>query len=56
VDADERDPVAIIILFDDLVGDPDQRPPEIVVVEHDVVVHLRSFLASLDLVKGAAPA
>src|SRR5262249_61766547 len=41
VDSDQRQPTGIFVLLDDLVGDPDQRPPQIVVIEHDLlVVHL----------------
>ena len=38
VDADQREPVRVLILLDDLVGDPDQRPAQIVVIEHDLLV------------------
>jgi hypothetical protein len=39
------------------VGNPDQRSPEIVVIEHDLLVaHFGSFLASRDRVKGACGA
>jgi len=38
VDADQRQPVRVLILLDDLVGDTDKRPPQIVVIEHDLLV------------------
>ena len=38
VDADQRQPIRVLILLDDLVGDTDQRPPQIVVIEHDLLV------------------
>jgi hypothetical protein len=38
VDADQRQPVRIFVLLDDLVRDPDERSPEIVVIEHDPLV------------------
>ena len=38
VDPDQRGPIRLLVLLDDLVGDPDQRPPEIVVIEHDLLV------------------
>jgi hypothetical protein len=58
VDPDQRQTIRVLILLDDLVGDPDERPPEIVVIEHDLVVVqlLRTFLASPDRVKGACRA
>ena len=38
VDADQRQPIRLLVLLDDLVGDTDQRPPQIVVIEHDLLV------------------
>jgi hypothetical protein len=48
VDADQRDRFGIGVLLDDLVGDAHERLAQIVVAEHDPVVHLRSFPASRD--------
>ena len=49
VDADQRQPIRLLVLLDDLVGDTDQRPPQIVVIEHDLLVaHCCSFPASQD--------
>ena len=55
VDADERD-LPVGVLLDDLVGDPHERPPHVVLVEDDLLLaHLpRSFLASRGRVKGTA--
>ena len=53
VDADDREALGLRVLLGDLVGDPPQRSPQIVVLEHDLLSStLCSFLASLDLVKG----
>ena len=35
VDADDRQDVGVRVLLGDLVGDPPQRSPQIVVLEHD---------------------
>ena len=53
VDADDRQAVGLRVLLGDLVGDPPQRSPQIVVLEHDLLAHFCcSFLASRDRVKG----
>ena len=53
VDADDREPLGIRVLLGDLVGDPPQRSPQIVVLQHDLLTHFfASFLASRDRVKG----
>ena len=45
--------LGIGVLLGDLVGDPPQRSPQIVVLEHDLLTHsFASFLASRDRVKG----
>ena len=52
VDPHQRD-VPVAVLLDDLVRDADERAADVVLVEDDLlVVHSRSFLASLDRVKG----
>jgi hypothetical protein len=39
VDADDRQGRRIGILLGDLVGDPPQRSPQVVALEHDRVIH-----------------
>ena len=39
VDADDREAVRRGVLLGDLVGDPPQRPPQVVVLEHDLLAH-----------------
>ena len=52
VDADERD-LPVGVLLDDLVRDPHERSPHVVLVEDGLRVgHSRSFLASPGRVKG----
>ena len=52
VDPDQRD-LAIRVLLHDLVRDPHERTPDVVLVEDDLGVrHAASFLASRDRVKG----
>jgi hypothetical protein len=45
VDPDDRQILGIGVLLGDLVGDPPQRSPQIVVLQHDLLGH--SFLAFL---------
>ena len=53
VDADDRETLGLGVLLGDLVGDPPQRSPQVVVLEHDLLAHFfASFLASRDRVKG----
>ena len=53
VDADDRQALGLRVLLGDLVGDPPQRSPQVVVLEHDLLTHsFASFLASRDRVKG----
>ena len=53
VDADDRQALGLGVLLGDLVGDPPQRSPQVVVLEHDLLAHfVASFLASRDRVKG----
>ena len=47
VDADDRQALGIGVLLGDLVGDPPQRSPQIVVLEHDLLVHFGCFLPGL---------
>ena len=47
VDADDRQTIRIGILLGDLVGDPPQRSPQIVVLQHDLLVHFGCFLPGL---------
>ncbi len=39
VDADDRQSVRLRVLLGDLVGDPPQRPPQVVALEHDLLAH-----------------
>ena len=50
VDADEREPRGLGVLLGDLVGDPPQRSPQIVVLQHDLLTH--SLLPSWPLGTG----
>ena len=52
VDPDDRQALGVRVLLDDLVGDPPQRSPQVVALEHDLLAHFCSFLASRDRVKG----
>ena len=47
VDADDRQALGIGVLLGDLVGDPPQRSPQIVVLQHDLLVHFGCFLPGL---------
>ena len=47
VDADDRQTLRIGVLLGDLVGDPPQRSPQIVVLQHDLLTHFDCFLPGL---------
>jgi hypothetical protein len=54
VDPDQRD-LAVRVLLHDLVRDPHERAPDVVLVEDDLgMTHSRAFLASRGPVKGTA--
>ncbi len=55
VDADDRDTLIAGIALGDLVSDARQRPPDVSLVEDDLLATLfhASFLASRDRVKGS---
>ena len=39
VDADQGEALGARVLLDDLVGDPDQRAPQLIALEHDLLAH-----------------
>ena len=41
VDADDGEPRGLRVLLGDLVGDPPQGSPQIVVLKHDLLTHFR---------------
>jgi hypothetical protein len=47
VDADDRQGIGIWVLLGDLVGDPPQRSPQVVALEHDRLVHFCWLLLGL---------
>jgi hypothetical protein len=52
VNADDREAGGVRVLLGDLMGDPLQRSPQVIVLKHDLLTQFASFLASRDLVKG----
>ena len=40
VDADDREALGLRVLLGDLMGDPPQRSPQVVALEHDLLAHL----------------
>src|SRR4051794_3018126 len=54
MDSDDRQGIGGRVLLGDLMGDPPQGSPQVVVLEHELLTHrtFASFLASQGLVKG----